>query len=659
MFTGPQLNALDIPYHEIRLQDLSSSEAHEMTQSLLGTETIPADLQDFVQERAEGNPFYLEEAVNALIESDTLIQDNGTWKLTRSISESGISSTIHGVISGRLDRLEKESKRILQEASVIGRAFFYEILKRVTELKEQVDQCLSGLENLDLIRKRSLLPELEYIFKHALTQEVVYEGLLKKERQAIHERIGLVIEQLFHDRLPEFYESLAFHFKKGTSTLKAVDYLMKAGEKSLARYAVEESRLYYEEAFDLLAKKPQRSKEEEALLMDVVLHWAHVDHYRGDFKEIIDLLKRHETLAQSLDDKARLGTLYQWWGTALFCRQRYKDSIQYLNSAVKLGEETENEKLIGYACTWLAYSSGELGLMEEAIQFGERGHEMARLHPSDPYLYFRPFGALGYVYWQRGEKRKAHEMAEVLLGHGKRESNVRSLVWGNFIMGLCHFLDGDLPSAIERAEKGTSISQEPWFYHCVRLPLGVFFVMSGRFQEAESVLRGVIAYSDKFGAEHIGTPANVYLGVALIGQGRMGRGFRMIKEAQRLYLENERKGFYALSEYILGKVYLQMVERAAPMSFSRIVKNIGFLVKNVPFASKRAESHFNKAIEVAGEIGAKNTLGQAYLDLGRLHKVKKNREKATEHLSKAIGIFEQSEAKGFLRQAKEALASLG
>ena len=132
----------------------------------------------------EGNPFYLEEAINDLIESTILVRDNGSWKLTRSLLEANIPSTVQGIISARLDRLERETKRILQEASVIGRAFLYEILNRITELKEHIDRSLTGLERLDLIRVRSLQPEMEYIFKHALAQEVVYNGLLKKERQS-------------------------------------------------------------------------------------------------------------------------------------------------------------------------------------------------------------------------------------------------------------------------------------------------------------------------------------------------------------------------------------------------------------------------------------------------------------------------------------------
>ncbi|MEW5908711.1 MAG: adenylate/guanylate cyclase domain-containing protein, partial [Thermodesulfobacteriota bacterium] len=270
LFTSHQISSIGKIYQEIRLQDLSSSEAQDMLESLLKTGNIPFHLKRFVQDKAEGNPFYLEELINSLIESETLVRDNGSWKITRSISKSDISPTIHGLISGRLDRLEKETKRILQEASVIGRAFLYEILKKITELNNFVDRGLSTLERLDFIRARSLQPELEYMFKHQLTQEVVYNGLLKKERQEIHEQIGLVMEQLFQERLPEFYETLAFHFSRSRSLHKAVHYLVGSAEKSLTRYAVQEAHAYCKEAYSLITGKQTTTEQERELLYELL-----------------------------------------------------------------------------------------------------------------------------------------------------------------------------------------------------------------------------------------------------------------------------------------------------------------------------------------------------------------------------------------------------
>ena len=217
-------------YQPIQLQDLTLPETQEMVMSILKSAAIPEELRKFIQEKVGGNPFYLEEMINSLIESGTLTQDADNWQLTGAIRESDIPSTIHAVISGRIDRLDGIAKRLLQEASVIGRTVPYEILKKITEHPDHIDRFLHEFELLDLIR-RSPQSDQEYIFKHALIQEVVYSGLLKKDRQILHRRIGQVMEQVFQDRLPEFYETLAFHFMRSDLSRKAVDYLIESGRK--------------------------------------------------------------------------------------------------------------------------------------------------------------------------------------------------------------------------------------------------------------------------------------------------------------------------------------------------------------------------------------------------------------------------------------------
>jgi DNA-binding transcriptional MerR regulator len=231
-------------------------------------------------------------------------------------AESDIPSSLHGLITGRLDRLDKQTKRILQEASVIGRDFLYEILKRITELEERIDGELSQLERLDLIRTRSLQPDIEYMFKHALTQEIVYNGLLKKQRREIHEQIARVIESVFKDRLAEFNDTLAYHFARGQSDTKAVDYLVKSGEKSLARYAVEEAHQYFKKAYDILALKEELSEAEKIILIDILNSWGYAYYFLGEIKEFVDLFRTHQTIAESLNDKAKTGMFYAWFGIA-------------------------------------------------------------------------------------------------------------------------------------------------------------------------------------------------------------------------------------------------------------------------------------------------------------------------------------------------------
>jgi class 3 adenylate cyclase/tetratricopeptide (TPR) repeat protein len=660
LFTSHQLGIVSKLYQEIRLGDLSLSDAENMLESLLNTKDIPSDLWRFVQDKAEGNPFYLEELVNSLIESEILTRDNGTWKITKPINESEISSTIHGLISGRLDRLEKHTKRVVQEASVIGRAFLYDILRKVTELDDTIDRSLNTLERLDLIRTRSMEPDIEYMFKHPLTQEVVYNGLLKKDRQAIHEQIAVVMEQLFRDRLSEFYETLAFHFKQSRSVAKAVDYLMKSGEKSVGRYAVEEAHQYYLEAFNILSSKPDKSFEEKQRLIDLLIQWALVFYHRGDFGGLDKLLSEHEDLAVSLDDKQRLGMFHAWYGMVILTHRGNPIlSHRYLTKALELGEETGNKQVIGYACTWLIWTCADWGLFDEAIEYGERALEMARVLESDHYLFYKTLGGLGQTYWLMGEGNKVLEIGKTLLDFGKRRSSIRSLVVGHIYVGTGYLTLGDSSSAIDCHKTAIEVAADPFYAHWSRIFLGTTYASQGQFNEAEEALQEIVSYCEHFGCEFIRLVAAGFLGAVLVAKGRMSEGFKMMESILQSAVENERKATYSLLEHLMGTVYLQIVQReGAKGGVSMLAKNIGFMLKEVPFAAKKAEDHFSKAIEVSTEIGAKRVLGNAYEDLGLLHHVKGRTEQAKKYISKAINVYQECDALGFLKQAQETLAKI-
>jgi len=154
--------------------------------------------------------------------------------------------------------------------------------------------------------------------------------------------------------------------------------------------------------------------------------------------------------------------------------------------------------------------------------------------------------------------------------------------------------------------------------------------------------------------------AQGFLGAVLVAKGQMSQGLKMLDEMRVASLKDKNRFAYANTEYILGKVYLQIVQGGEErISLSTAARNIGFLIREVPFASKKAEDHLNEAIRVAKEVGIKSILGQAYLNLGLLHKIKGRIDKARESICMAIQIFEEVEADGFLKQAREALASLG
>jgi len=160
-------------------------------------------------------------------------------------------------------------------------------------------------------------------------------------------------------------------------------------------------------------------------------------------------------------------------------------------------------------------------------------------------------------------------------------------------------------------------------------------------------------------AEVLGTPTHALLGLVSIAKGRMGQGLKMIQETLLACHENQRIPWSATIEHTLGQVYLQIVDKSATVSLTTMAKNVGFILKNVPSAGKKAEEHFNRAIEAAKEIGAKFTLGQSYLDLGRLYKAKGRSAQARDCFIAAVEVLEECQSQVFLKQAKEALTSLG
>jgi class 3 adenylate cyclase/tetratricopeptide (TPR) repeat protein len=659
LFPPHQLASLSNAYNEIKLQELSTSEAQTMAESLLKMEVIPTDLSRFIQTKVEGNPFYLEEAINALIESETLIRDNGNWKLTRKISEGVIPSTVQGVITARLDRLEKDTKRILQEASVIGRAFLCEILKRITDFKDLVDKSLNGLERLDFIRTRTLQPDLEYIFKHALTQEVVYNGLLKKERQALHERIGLVIEQLFRERLPEFYETLAYHYKLGRSPLKAVDYLTKAGEKSLKRYSLDESHSYFKEAYDLLSNKPDKTMEDEKLLIDLIIKWGKTYDYRAEYVDLINLLRAHEALVMSHAGKEQLVMFYGWLGSALSRREIPVDAYRYLRKAQQIAEEIGDIKASGYICARLTQTCADMGLLDEAVIYGERAREAANLFKSDQELFRAAFFYSAHTYLSRGEVKKIAELGQALLDYGTKYSDDRCIGCYYFAMGESRHAAGDIPSAIEFYKQAIKVSPVPVMSLPAKMLLGICYLSIGQLEEAQSTLQEVIEHCEKFGYEFAGSLAQASKGMVLIAQGDLKKGMSLYENVNKTLLENQILYRYAFGNYMMGIVYSSIaLGRREKRGFSFLVKNIGFLIKTMPFAHKKAEENLNIAIKEAKKIGAKCVLGVAYLGLGQLHKAKGKKENARDCLSNAIDAFEKCEADVYLKQAREALASL-
>ena len=271
-------------YTEINLAplDRETGQDEQLVCNLLSLEQLPPALAELIS-RAEGNPFYVEEIIRALIDQNAVVRDDDRWQLVREIDLQTIPDTLQGIIMARLDQLLEEARRTLQLASVIGRTFRHQVLgwlASAAALTPQLDVSLAALQRAELVRERRRLPELEYGFKHVMIRDVAYESLLVRDRQTYHHLVAQHLEETYiGQKREEVYELLAHHYSLSDNQEKALAYLIKAGDKARAAYANPEAIAFYRQAASLAEEldRPEEQTIADEGSGDVLFHTGEYD----------------------------------------------------------------------------------------------------------------------------------------------------------------------------------------------------------------------------------------------------------------------------------------------------------------------------------------------------------------------------------------------
>lgn len=305
----------DRSYHtRLALQPLSKPEMGRMAEAILASSAVPEALSGLIAARAEGNPFFIEEVVQSLVEDGSVRSVEGCVELARDIDSISVPESIQEVLMARLDRLEEEPKRALQIGAVIGREFALRLLDRIVEAGDRLGPMINELRSLELIYEKAAHPELAFMFKHALTRDVAYDSVLEGRRRALHRIVGLAIEELYRERLAEHVEQLAHHFTAAEEWEKAFPYTLRAAEKAARTFAnqsaIEHARRALEIADRLgdgVDRKTRRRLEELQGMACMAL---------SRFQESGDALRRAAELADDPVDGAmnlgRAGHSYFW-----------------------------------------------------------------------------------------------------------------------------------------------------------------------------------------------------------------------------------------------------------------------------------------------------------------------------------------------------------
>jgi class 3 adenylate cyclase/tetratricopeptide (TPR) repeat protein len=235
---------------EIALLPLSKQQSATLVSNLVGAAELPSVLRDQILRKTEGNPFFIEEVVRSLVTDGALVRGTGdeAWQVVKHIDQVNLPDTVQGLILARIDRLDEDVKQALKLASVIGRSFFNRVLEVISTTRSSLKASVAQLEHVELIRERQRVPEIEYIFKHALVHEAAYGSILAENRRIIHRRVAQAIEMLFEVRLDEFASLLAHHYTHAEDWKKAQEYLFKAGDLAGRMAADTEALEHYRQA---------------------------------------------------------------------------------------------------------------------------------------------------------------------------------------------------------------------------------------------------------------------------------------------------------------------------------------------------------------------------------------------------------------------------
>ncbi len=636
-------------YQQLPLLPLGPEAIAELLRDLLGGDPSLAVLGERIRERTGGNPFFIEEVVQALAETGRLAGAKGAYRLVGSAAELRLPATVQAVLAARIDRLAEREKQVLQTAAVIGREFTEPVLRRVVELPEvDLAAALQKLASAEFIYEEALYPEAQYTFKHALTREVAYNSLLNERRLTLHEHVAEAIAAIFEGRLEEHLSELAHHYTHSRNTRKAIEYSQRAGEHAVELSANAEAITHLTTALELLETlpdSPERVEQELALQMTLAVPLLTTKGYSA--REVEDAYARARELCLRAGETPRLFPVLHglWWFNVT--RLNLRSAQELAKQLLALAESSRDPSLIveahyarGATLFWLGDFAPSRDHLERGIHLYD-----PQIHRSHAFVYGQDPGVfctsnLALVLWLMGYPDRALAKSNEALALAHDLAHPFSVVLAIFHAAAVHQLRREPQLTEKRADAVIALSAErgfsfwPWLALIVR---GWAVAQQERGAEGIGQIREGLAAIRAGGAE-IGLPWGLpQLAEALESNGRAEEALNVLAEALAVSSKN---GVHAkdVEIYRLKGELLLPSSRAANRS--------------------EAESCFRRAIEVARRQQAKSWELRAVTNLSRLLQKQGKKDEARRMLAEIYGWFSEGFDTADLKDAKALLDEL-
>ena len=626
-------------YHsQVNLNRLSNRESLLMVSHLLGTDDIDRDLEDLILEKTEGVPFFIEEFIRSLKELRIIERKNSKYHLAKDIQEFSIPSTIQDVIMARVDTLPEGAKDLLQIGSVIEREFNYELIKHVTGVTEQeLLSHLSILKDSELLYERGIYPQSTYIFKHALTHEVVYDSILTKRKKRLHDEIGSVIEELYKDKLDEHYGILSEHYVASENYEKGAEYSRLADKKAEKSASLPDAIAYAKKRVACLERLPQTHDVQHKLIdARTVLGLYFIQmNYHAEAKEAVDPIVN---LALKDGYKRRISQIYTIIGAYnLMLEEDFPNAFKFFEGALKIAEELNDILCLVMANFWLGHGLSRYCEYEKALYYLEKALQID-IAANVPWGISLIKSIISvFVYDLQGKIDLGYQTSDEALQIAEESGDIFSKAWAYVALGLSCYYKGSLDKAEGHLLKGRDLSERISLFSANAYAhefLGETYFETGQYQRS---------------MDHYGKAVYIIehnrLSRSLMNLGKIG-----VTRA-KVMIDNKGIDLKVLYRY-QQESKTKMVEGLMARCIGEILLNIDD--QHIP----EAEDWIKKAIETDNRNGTIWNLGRDYADYAEVFKRKGNKLKAKENLAKAIDIIKECGADGWVKKYEEELASL-
>jgi tetratricopeptide (TPR) repeat protein len=484
-------------YSQLRLDPLPPEIAEALLDALLGADPALRPLKHLLIERTEGNPFFLEESVQTLVETRMLIGERGAYRLVRTPEALQIPATAQAILAARIDRLPPEEKRLLQAAAVIGKDVPLPLLHAIAEQPEDsLRQGLQHLQGAEFLYETSLFPDLEYTFKHALTHEVAYGSMLQERRRVLHARIVDAIEALHRERLPEQIERLAHHAFRGEAWEKALGYLRQAGARAHSRSAYREAAEQLKQALHALEHVlGGRERTEQAI--DIRLELRAALFPLGQANELLECLADAGRLAETLGDPLRIALVDGFMGNYCWWTGQPERALAHYVQAVEAFDRLGHDHRLGWRFA-LGQAYHALGDYRQAIKpltvavdFFSEDRLRSRVSGGGGFASIFSRVWLAWCLGELGETAAAQARIDDVVVIAERLGHPFSIVYAQFECGLFALSLRNTDAAVSALERALDVGRQaglaswfPW----VAAALGRAYALSERAQEGLSLL---------------------------------------------------------------------------------------------------------------------------------------------------------------------------